>query len=308
LARKRKGKKIDGWLVIDKPLEMTSTQVVGKVRWLTKAAKVGHGGTLDPLASGMLPIALGEGTKTIPFIMDATKVYEFKVKWGASTTTDDLEGDVCETSDHRPSEKDILEALPNFTGRISQTPPIYSAIKVDGKRAYDLARAGEEVELKSREVDIHDLELLATEENQAHFRVTCGKGTYVRSLARDLAQFLGTFGHVIYLRRTKVGCLTEEMTISLDKLDELVHSAPLEDWILAVQTVLDDILALAITAEEAADIRQGRFLKKCSGLSTPQNSEEDSTQIMVRLMCEDQLVALAHDDGKTIKPVRVFNL
>ncbi|MBL4612598.1 MAG: tRNA pseudouridine(55) synthase TruB, partial [Emcibacter sp.] len=182
MARKRKGIKLDGWLAIDKPLGMTSTQVVGKCRWLTKAQKVGHGGTLDPLATGILPIAFGEATKTIPFIMDARKTYEFTVTFGEARATDDAEGDVIATSDIRPTEAAILAALPGFVGRITQIPPKYSALKIDGKRAYDLARAGEEVVMKSREVDVFSLELLSCDGQTASLRMDCGKGTYVRSL------------------------------------------------------------------------------------------------------------------------------
>jgi len=309
LARKRKGNKIDGWLVIDKPLEMGSTQVVGKVRWLTKAQKVGHGGTLDPLATGILPIALGEATKTIPFIMDARKTYAFTVRWGIARTTDDREGDICATHDHRPCEADILAALPGFIGRIKQRPPAYSAIKVDGKRSYDLARAGEEVVLKEREIDVFSLRLLSAEAEEATFEVDCGKGTYIRSLARDLALKLGTVGHVTMLRRLKVGSFGLKESISLVKLEELSHSAPPEEWILPVETVLDDILALAVTEDQAAFLSQGRKLA-VPGPVAPG---------LVRIMCGPRLVALAQAEAdKTrmekpeeqviLRPVRVFNI
>ncbi|WP_417316604.1 tRNA pseudouridine(55) synthase TruB [Emcibacter sp.] len=296
MARKRKGRKIDGWLVIDKPLGLTSTQVVGKVRWLTKAAKIGHGGTLDPLASGILPIAMGEATKTIPFIMDARKAYRFTITWGEQRNTDDAEGEVTAVSEVRPTEEEILKILPQFTGRILQRPPAFSAIKVDGKRAYDLARAGEEVELKERKVDIFGLELIEAQKGEATFETECGKGTYIRSLARDMAHALGTCGYVSMLRRTKVGCFGESESISLDNLEKLVHSAPLEDRILAVETVLDDILALAVTAEEAKRLQQGQKLP------VPNRPEG-----LVRITCDGRFIALAEISEGILKPVRVFN-
>ena len=218
MGRKRKGNKVDGWLVIDKPLGMTSTQVVGKCRWVTKAQKIGHGGTLDPLASGILPIACGEATKTIPFIMDARKIYVFTVTFGESRSTDDAEGEIVATSDHRPGAADITEVLPEFIGCIQQTPPAYSAIKIDGKRAYDLARAGEDFEIKSRNVDIFDLKMLSLDGDQATLQVTCGKGTYVRSLARDLALRLNT--------------VTEEQATLLSHGQALSVSGPIESGIV----------------------------------------------------------------------------
>lgn len=301
MARKRKGIKLDGWLAIDKPLGMTSTQVVGKCRWLTKAQKVGHGGTLDPLATGILPIAFGEATKTIPFIMDARKTYEFTVTFGEARATDDAEGDVIATSDIRPTEAAILAALPGFVGRITQIPPKYSALKIDGKRAYDLARAGEEVVMKSREVDVFSLELLSCDGQTASLRMDCGKGTYVRSLARDLAEKLGTVGYVSALRRTCVGAFDLKASISLEKLEDMGHSAPPETWILPVVTVLDDILALAVTEEEA------KFLSHGQRLAT----SEPLVPGIIRVMTGDRLVALCDVDitpeGVILKPVRVFN-
>ncbi|PHZ84187.1 tRNA pseudouridine(55) synthase TruB [Paremcibacter congregatus] len=301
MGRKRKGNKVDGWLVIDKPLGMTSTQVVGKCRWVTKAQKIGHGGTLDPLASGILPIACGEATKTIPFIMDARKIYVFTVTFGESRSTDDAEGEIVATSDHRPGAADITEVLPEFIGCIQQIPPAYSAIKIDGKRAYDLARAGEDFEIKSRNVDIFDLKMLSLDGDQATLQVTCGKGTYVRSLARDLALRLNTVGYVSFLRRTAVGPFDLAKSISLEKLEELGHSAPPEDWILPVVTVLDDILALAVTEEQATLLSHGQALS----VSGPIESG------IVRAMAGERLVALCETDQNPdmtiLRPVRVFN-
>ncbi len=306
MARKRKGNKVDGWLVIDKPYGMGSTKVVGKCRYLTKAQKVGHAGTLDPLATGVLPIAFGEATKTIPFIMGAEKTYEFTVKWGEARTTDDVEGEVIDRSDVRPTEQEISNAIPAFLGKIKQAPPAFSAIKIDGKRAYDLARAGEEVEMKEREVEIFDLKLLNAMQDEATFEMTCSKGTYVRSLGRDLALKLGTFGHISHLRRTKVGSFDLSVSISLVKLEELVHSAPLEEWILNVVTVLDDILALAVTKEQANYLKNGGFiplkdLEKCFTSSRSQGQ-------MLKAMKGDTLIALCEINDEYLKPVRVFNL
>ena len=238
-----------GWLVVDKPLGMSSHQVVGKVRRILNSKKIGHAGTLDPLASGVLPLAIGEATKTMQFAMNTTKTYRFTICFGNSTTTDDAEGEVLDNSEHRPSRQDILDILHDFTGEIEQIPPAYSAIKVDGKRAYALARKGETPEMTARNVYIHDLTLLDIPDvNHATLEVTCGKGTYVRSLARDIAQKLGSCGHVSYLRRTQVGNFLEKDTILLENLEKIVHSAPpsdgLSEVLLPVDAVLDDIPVL----------------------------------------------------------------
>lgn len=302
MARKRKGNKIDGWLVIDKPYDMGSTKVVGKCRYLTKAQKVGHAGTLDPLATGVLPVAFGEATKTIPFIMDAKKTYRFTVAWGEERTTDDKEGDVVSMSAVRPTVDDIQRGIPAFIGVIKQRPPAYSAIKIDGRRAYDLARAGETVEMKEREVEVYDLELLESDIDSATFEMECSKGTYVRSVGRDLARKIGTLGHISMLRRTKVGSFDESDTISLEKLEELVHSAPLEEWILNVVTVLDDILALAVTEDQAACLKNGGFI--------PSKELPASSRIgdLYKAMHDDRIIALCELDEDFLKPVRVFNL
>jgi tRNA pseudouridine55 synthase len=213
---KRPKQKVDGWVVLDKPLGMGSTQAVGRVRWLFTAAKAGHGGTLDPLATGVLPIALGEATKTVPFVMDGRKEYRFTLRFGQARSTDDGEGAVTATSDDRPSDEAIRAALPRFTGCFEQMPPAFSALKIGGQRAYDLARAGQAVDLKPRAVTIDRLELLSRPDaDHADFVVTCGKGTYIRSLGRDLARALGTVGHLSALRRTAVGPFREELAISL---------------------------------------------------------------------------------------------
>ncbi len=309
MGRRRKGDKVDGWVNFDKPLEMTSTQAVGKIRWLYNAQKAGHAGTLDPLATGILPIALGEATKTIPFIQDSLKTYEFTVRWGEQRDTDDMEGDVIATSDHRPARADIEAGLPKYIGHIQQTPPKFSAIKIDGKRAYDLARAGEKVEIKSREVYIESLELLEVREDEADFTMLCGKGTYVRAIARDLAEDLGTKGFISALRRAQVGAFNTDHAISLDKLEELRDSAALNEALHPIETALDDILALALKEDEVAKLRNGQAL---SFISKPDFSRlqkagiESETEAFATF--DGRAVALVQIDGATIKPVRVFNI
>lgn len=307
MARKRRGQPVHGWLIIDKPLEMTSTQVVGRVRYLLDAQKAGHGGTLDPLATGLLPIALGEATKTVSYAMDGTKVYEFTALWGKSTTTDDREGDVVATSDTRPTEREIREILPEFEGLIDQVPPIYSAIKVDGQRAYDLARADQDVELKSRSVRIDKLELVKCDDlDHASFRVTCGKGTYIRSLARDLAIRLGTVAHVVRLRRTQVGPFSEKHAISLDSLETLGHSARDSQALLDIEAVLDDIPALALTIEQARRLKHGQLisLADVGDQSALKDTKQDD---VLCVLSEGKMIALAKCVEGELKPLRVLN-
>jgi tRNA pseudouridine55 synthase len=255
---------LHGWIVLDKPLGLSSAQGVAAIKRILRTAgypktKIGHGGTLDPLATGVLPIALGEATKLAGRMLDATKGYEFTVAWGAATATDDAEGAVVATSEVRPGRDAILAALARFTGAIVQTPPAYSALKVDGERAYKLARAGETVVLAERHLTIFALDLLDARDAAADFAVTCSKGTYVRSLARDLALALGTVGHVAALRRTRAGPFTLDEAITLDNWADLLQSDP-EQAILPLTAGLDDIPALAVTPEEAAALRQGRPL------------------------------------------------
>jgi tRNA pseudouridine55 synthase len=307
MGRKRTGLPINGWLAIDKPLNLTSTAVVAMVRRFTGAAKVGHGGTLDPLASGVLPIALGEATKTVAYAMDGKKTYRWTVTWGEQRSTDDAEGEVTETSDLRPSREAILAAIPRFVGDIEQVPPIYSAVKVAGKRAYDLARADQEVTLKARIVRIDRYELLACDEASASFEVATGKGAYIRSLARDLARALGTVGYVSALRRTAVGPFDLSKTISLETLEEFGHSAASANLVLPVETVLDDIPALALTEDEARRLQSGQslpVLRLTDRNSIPTISNGET----VRAMAEGRLVALARIEDGELRPVRVLNL
>ena len=307
MARKRKGNPIDGWLVLDKPLGITSTQALARCRHAFNAAKAGHGGTLDPLASGILPIAFGEATKTVAFVMDGRKAYRFTVRWGIATETEDAEGAVSETSDLRPNRDAIEAVLPEFLGTISQVPPRYSAIKVQGERAYDLARDGQALELQARNVEVFRLDLVAMPDaDHAEFEAECGKGTYIRSLARDLALSLGTVGHVAALRRTRCGPFAEADAISLDKLLSLGHSAPSLGLLRSVATALDDIPALALTADEAHHLANGQalavlpLLRRCP-------CPEAATAPALRAMLGDRVVAIARVEAGFLKPVRVIH-
>ena len=311
MGRKKKGNVVNGWLNIDKPYGMTSTQAIGRVRRVLSPQKIGHAGTLDPLATGVLPIAMGEATKTIPYIQDAIKTYTFTVVWGERRSTDDAEGDITAKSDKRPSQKDILNALPSFIGEIDQTPPLFSAIKIDGQRAYDLARQGERPEIKSRKTYIKSFELIEARQDDADFRVICGKGTYVRALARDIAVKIGTLGYVSKLTREKVGVFTTESAISLDKLAQMEYVAALKEALQPLQIVLDDIPALSLKQEEAAMLKSGQILRLISkpdfdrleqiGLGT-------TDKLQALAVFQDAPVALVETKGAEVKPVRVFNL
>lgn len=312
MSRRRKGIPIHGWLILDKPVGPSSSGCVGKLKWLTKAQKVGHGGTLDPLASGVLPIAFGEATKTSSYAMDGNKTYEFDVTWGSSTSTCDAEGEIIGSSDSRPAEDQIIAALPTFIGEIDQAPPKFSAIKIDGKRAYELARKGEDVKLKSRPVIIHDLRLShVIDDDTASFVVDCGKGTYVRSLARDLALHLGCEGHISRLRRTAVGPFHIEQAVSLDAFEEHEgeHAAALlTQYLLSVETVLDDIPALALTQQEAQKLRNGQGIPVLPvAQRSPLRDARISQGDVVQVTANGSLVALARIAGGEIRPVRVMN-
>ncbi len=333
MGRRRKGRPISGWLNFDKPLEVSSAQSVSRLRHLFFAQKAGHAGTLDSLATGILPLAFGEATKTVAYLMAADKDYQFTVRWGALTATDDAQGEIIEQSDHRPHEKDILAALPYFTGEIEQMPPVYSALKVNGKRAYALARAGAEVKLAKRRVHIISLRLLnCSDADHAEFSVTCTKGTYIRSLARDLAEFLGTKGHVRVLRRTRVGSFAQKDAITLEKCMDLVHIGAqargvekperenarfealkfealalkfeaLDALLLPLTTVLDDIPALPINDTQAAHIKMGRSI-----LVTHQAARFDSEKDEAVVMLAGQPVAIGRVTAGRFHPTRVFNL
>jgi tRNA pseudouridine55 synthase len=259
---------VHGWLVLDKPIGLTSTQALGKARRLLGGKKVGHGGTLDPLATGILPLAFGEATKLIPYVMDGDKEYEFTVRWGEARNTDDAEGEVTAQSPTRPAREDIVAALPRFIGNIEQTPPVFSAIKLQGERAYDLARAGKPPELAPRAVTIHAFELLGMPDaDRARFRAACGKGMYVRALARDLALSLGTYGHVEALRRTRVGPFELQGAASFEALEQLANDGKAESALLPLTAALGKMPTLALTATEAHRLRAGQ-----SVLVRPQHS------------------------------------
>ena len=263
---------INGWIILDKPVGIGSTPCVSVVKRALREAgepkhRVGHGGTLDPLASGVLPIAIGEATKLAGRMLDATKAYEFTIEFGEQTDTLDLEGAVIATSDVRPTPAEVEAVLPRFTGPIEQIPPNYSALKVEGKRAYELARAGEEFELKTRSVTVYQLRLIDCDNASASLRATVSKGTYIRSLARDIALALGTVGHVTMLRRTKAGPFDLAQAISLDKLADLAKARGLDEAVLPLIAGLDDIPALPVTPEEATLLRHGQKLVRM--LATP---------------------------------------
>jgi len=301
MSRRKTGDKVDGWVILDKPVGLGSTPAVSRVRRLFGAQKAGHGGTLDPLASGVLPIALGEATKTVPFVMDGRKEYRFTLRFGQARSTEDAEGEVTATSDLRPTDEAIRGALAAFVGEVEQVPPAFSALKIEGKRAYDLARAGEPVALKPRRVLIERLELLGRPDaDHADFVVSCGKGTYIRSLGRDLALSLGTVGYLSALRRTAVGPFREEAAISLPKLEALGHIPALLGALAPVATALDDIPALALTEAQADRLRQGQPV-----LLT---RDAPPSGALLRAETGSRLVALVRSDGASLQPVRVFNL
>ena len=303
MARRKKGDPISGWVILNKSIGVSSTQAVGKCRWLFNAQKAGHGGTLDPLADGLLPIALGEATKCVPFIMDGEKQYRFTVFFGQSTSTDDREGDVLATSEERPTNAQIIEKMSDFIGVVTQTPPAYSAIKIDGQRAYDLARSGQEVKIKSREVEIYRLELInRPDQDRAEFLVDCGKGTYVRAIARDLGLKLGIPSHVESLTRTKCGPFDLKNGISLEKLEKIGDKAARMDKLHPVETALDDIPALALTTVQAAHIKNGQ--------SVPLRRPTEVTPLDPLCWVHEngKPVAFGQFEGGSFKPSRVFNL
>lgn len=304
MARKRKGQPVHGWLVVDKPIGLTSTQVVGRVRRLLDAQKVGHGGTLDPIASGVLPIALGEATKTVAHVVDGQKRYRFTLRWGLATDTDDAEGQVIEERPGRPTPDEIQAVLPDFQGAVIQVPPTYSAIKVDGRRSYALARANKAVELAPRTVRIARLALIEAGPEEASFEVDCGKGTYMRALARDLGRALGTAAHIVALRRLAVGGFTENRAISLETLEALGHSAAALELLLPVEAALDGIPALPLTDVEASRLRCGQAVSLLA--RADRERIRDLTQgATVCAMSAGKPVALARYEAGGLRPLRV---
>ncbi len=316
MGRRKKGDPVHGWVCLDKPLDFTSTDAVSRVRRLFNAQKAGHAGTLDPLATGVLPIALGEGTKTVPYLMEADKAYRFTIAWGETTASFDREGAVIARSDVRPSAADIEPLLPDFIGQVSQVPPAFSAIKVDGERAYDLAREGIEVTLQARIVRIDDCRLVdIPDRDHAVFEVDCGKGTYIRAIVRDLAEKLGACGHVSELRRTRVGPFLAEDSIGVEYLADLVHRGAGSEALLPVETALDDIPALAVTDEDAFRLKQGRAI-----VLLPRQVETLRPRLLPRIVggqdasrtvsavLDGKVVALCEMRAGRLNPTRVFHL
>lgn len=296
---KRKGDPVSGWVILDKPAGLGSTTAVSIVRRIFNAQKAGHAGTLDPGASGVLPIALGEATKTIPYVIDGDKEYAFTVQFGQSTDTDDADGTVVETTDKIPTPAEIEAVLPSFIGEIDQVPPKYSAIHVNGQRAYDLARENKEVVLEPRRIRVFELEPLSYSGMSAHFRVKCSKGAYVRSLARDLARKAGSLGHVTALRRLKCAKFSIEDTILLEYLRSIEHSSNRTDVLLPVETVLDDIPALAVTQAQSRKLSNGNFLSASDFGVLP-----DAPVCQAKL--DGRLVALVRAQDGLIRPVRLI--
>jgi len=295
---KRVKRPISGWLVLDKPYDMTSTEAVGKLRWLFTAKKAGHAGTLDPLATGILPIAFGEATKTVPQVQDGEKLYRFTLQWGASTTTDDREGTVVETSEHRPDEAAVRVVLPRFTGIITQVPPAFSAIKVDGERAYDLARAGEVVELQPREIEVTRLTLIEHGTEASRFEVACGKGTYIRALARDIAEALGSKGHVAALHRAAVGPFTDADAVKLADI-EAMAPAERDGLLLPIAAGLTGIAEIRLDPAQANVIRHGNPVL-LTGAGAPAFIDEAWAS------CRGEAVAIGAVEAGQFHPRRVF--
>ena len=309
MARRKKGEAVSGWINLDKPYDFGSTQAVGRTRRIFNAQKAGHAGTLDPLATGVLPIALGEATKTVSFLMDADKAYRFTIEWGRSTASFDREGATTATSDVRPTRDQVEAVLPDFVGDVLQVPPAFSAIKVDGERAYDLARAGETVELKAREVSIYAARVIAAPDaDHIEIEVECGKGTYVRAIVRDIAEKLGACAHVSALRRTRVGPFGEDSAITLELLEDLGHKARCLEALLPVETALDDIPELAVTTEDAFKLKQGRPI-----VLVPRQVEALKARLSpgtrtVSAMEGGSIVALCEMRAGKLEPSRVFHL
>ena len=299
--RKREKRDVNGWLILDKPIGMTSTHAVSVAKRLYSARRAGHAGTHDPLASGLLPIALGEATKTVPFVMDGRKIYQFTVRWGEERDTDDAEGRVDATSAARPSADDIRALLPRFSGTIAQVPPRFSAIKIDGERAYDLARDGEVVELEARPVEIHRLSLIdIPDPDHAVLSAECGKGTYVRALARDMGRLLGCFGHVSALRRAGVGPFREQDGVSLDRL-EAADAATLAGLLQPVAAGVQGLPTFSVSRADAARLARGQAVL-LRGRDAP------IVEGSVAIFTQGDLIALAEAAEGELRPRRIFNL
>ena len=303
-SRRRSGRLVSGWLVLDKPLAMTSTKAVSIIKRLFNAQKAGHAGTLDPLASGCLPIALGEATKAMPQVLESRKTYRFTVRWGIATDSDDAEGKIVVTSDLRPTLSQIQEAIPAFTGTIEQTPPAFSAVKVDGARAYSLAREGEIPQLQPRQVVIDRFEIIATDDDEASFEIDCGGGTYVRSLARDLGELFGCHGHVSALRRLSVGPFDESKMIQLDQLRAAAEKGgeeAVDAYLAPVEIALSSLVGLPLRERDAHRVLQGQTVL-LRGASAPVSGSAYATG------GSGQLLAVGEIEAGSFHPKRVFHL
>ena len=308
MRRRQRGSAVHGWLVIDKPGGMTSTSVVNKVKWLLDARKAGHGGTLDPMATGILPVAFGEATKTVSHIMDGSKSYRFTLRWGAETNTDDADGEMVKENNFRPDRATVKDVLTRFVGRIEQVPPQFSAVKINGVRAYKLARANRTVALNAREIDIHDIRIIsAPDADRTEFAVISGKGAYMRALARDIARAAGGFGHISALRRTAVGPFDAEDAISLDELGSFSQIAAREQKLLPVETALDDIPALAVTESEAVRLKNGQPVSLLRKADLKRIAELDNGDTVLA-KTRTKPVALVRYAAGAVKPFRVLNL
>lgn len=307
MKRRKQGRAVNGWLVVDKPAGLTSAQVVSRVRRALDARKAGHGGTLDPLATGILPIALGEATKTVSYVMDGSKGYRFTLRWGQATNTDDAEGKVTEESRHRPAPEEIEAVLPRFQGEIDQVPPAFSAIKINGQRAYDLARAGQTPVLEARPIWIERIALVpGTDPDHATFEVVCGKGAFMRALARDIARALGTLGHITALRRTGVGPFSEDNAISLESLESLGHIAAASGYLHPVEAALDGIPALDLTETEVSSLRCGQAISLLARIYRERVRDLENGTI-VCAKSAGKAVALARYQDGGLHPVRLLN-
>ena len=307
--RRKKGRPVSGWLILDKPHDMGSTEAVSKCRWLYQAQKAGHGGTLDPLATGVLPIAFGEATKTVPYIMDAEKRYRFTARWGATTTTDDAEGAVIATSDVRPSPVEIEAVLERFTGEIEQVPPQFSAVKIDGERAYDIARDGETAALEARVITVHELYIVDTPSpDETVFEAVTGKGAYVRALVRDMAKALGTEGHVSSLRRLAVGPFRVEDGVTIDQLEALTLLEDRDAALTPIAEALSGLPQAAIDGPQAEKLRRGQPAVIAPPVAKGVRGERAGAIPAVLAVLHDEPVAICELDGLKLKPSRVFNL
>ena len=304
--RRAKGRPISGWLVLDKPADVGSTEAVSKIKWLFQAQKAGHAGTLDPLASGMLPIALGDATKTVPYVMDGQKTYRFTITWGAETSTDDLEGEFTKQSEQRPTREAVEQLLPSYTGCIQQVPPAFSAVKINGERAYDLARDGEEVVISAREVEIFRFDMLNFSAEQAEFEIDCGKGTYVRALARDLGRDLGCCGHISALRRPAVDPFEENQLISYadilasEQLEPAERYAKLDSLLASTSIALTNLTEIRVNGDQALRLRRGNPII-LRGRDAPANMDD------AYVSSAGELVAIGAVENGEFHPRRVFS-